>query len=97
MTSLALNDTYHFGMHNITIEDTDDNFTDSASTPTSHGTPNGQDSDDTGKDSDHKNDGDSDGRTRRLRDRLRRLSDSDDPGFTDPPVSVQFSFTGNFS
>lgn len=54
MASLALNDTYHFGMHNITVEDADSKSADTVSTPTpittSHGTPSGQDSDDTGKD-----------------------------------------------
>lgn len=45
-----------------------------------------------------KNEGDNDDRTRRHRDIQPRLgSDSDDPGFTDPTVSVQFNFTGNFS
>ncbi|KAJ3861345.1 hypothetical protein EV359DRAFT_84414 [Lentinula novae-zelandiae] len=81
--SLAFNNSYHLGNHNISL-DTDDFAQDN--TLSGHHAESGK-----GKNDhyDHiKNQG------KRRETRMRRL-DSDDTGFVDSPVTAQFSFNGN--
>ncbi|KAE9406860.1 hypothetical protein BT96DRAFT_1014553 [Gymnopus androsaceus JB14] len=97
-TSLAFNNTYHFGMHNTTV-DADDlvaaTSTANVAIPTVHRKPTGEDSDDMGKDNDSDDDIDTVDDDDRKKGRIRQRLDSDDPGFVDPLVTAQFNFTGS--
>ncbi|KAJ3797898.1 hypothetical protein GGU11DRAFT_756376 [Lentinula aff. detonsa] len=89
-TTLAFNQSYHFGFQDITL-DSDDFAHATTNSSTARGgnthTHNGKNAEGPRGANDH----DDDPQTKQ---KMRRL-DSDDPGFVDSPVTAQFKFTGN--
>ncbi|KAJ3719667.1 hypothetical protein DFJ43DRAFT_736712 [Lentinula guzmanii] len=89
-TTLAFNQSYHFGFQDITMDSDDFARATTNSSTAREGntyTHNGKNAEGPRGANDH----DDDPQTKQ---EMRRL-DSDDPGFVDSPVTAQFKFTGN--